>query len=167
MDAEVVAQEAWLRTLGKWDAISNRRGYLFRVAQRVAIDSLKLARKHVPLESAGDVVETRAADPLLACEVRELVKAIALLPEAQQEVMHLVVGELDVREIAAVLGKSEAAVRKSMRRAKAELARQGFGEPPQRRAPRRSRPAADPAPEHSAKNDSQPHDICGIGARDA
>jgi RNA polymerase sigma factor (sigma-70 family) len=130
-DAEDAVQETFLRVLrysGRLASVENPKTWLARIAWRVAIDrSARRGRKReVPLEnSAGEIVEVTASD-LGADEVVDgarigaaLEKAIAMLPKKLREPLILAtIEEMSPREVAAVLGINEAAVRSRAFRAR-------------------------------------------------
>jgi len=102
-------------------------GWLFTIADRLIIDHYRTRKSTAPLEAALSIpapesVE-REVEQRLAAE--EMCRAMAQLQERQQDVLLLrFVHGYDVRESAALLGKSEGAVRVSQHRALLALRRQ-------------------------------------------
>lgn len=114
--AEDLTEEVFLKA---WEAIGKYRwqgipfgAWLFRLAHNRVIDHFRAQRPRAPLDEGlpaavdvEEVVESRAA----AAQVRE---ALRLLTEEQQQVLILKLIEgLDNREIAAITGKNEGAIR--------------------------------------------------------
>lgn len=131
-EAEEVVQDTWLRWHGRGSqAIDNPEAWLVTVATRLSIDRLRsarLEREHYPgvwlpepqwsdapaspehlLERAGEV------------SVALLVLLERLSPSARAAYLLREVFEADYGEIASVLGRSEAACRQLVSRAKAQL----------------------------------------------
>lgn len=131
-EAEEVVQDTWLR----WHeaeamAPDHAEAWLVTVATRLAIDRLRAAkvqRAHytgfwlpepqlmAPPATPQDVLEQ--ADDLSVAFLRVLER---LVPEARAAFLMREVFDADYGEVAAVLGKSEAACRQMVSRAKAQL----------------------------------------------
>ena len=117
------------RALGRYrseDAPGGFRAWLFRIGRNAAIDAGRRRRRAVPLDGHEDVPAPVWADPewsaLEAERKAELRAQIGSLPESQRDAIVLrYAGGLTAREIAAVLGKSEAATQKLLTRALAQL----------------------------------------------
>ncbi|HET9985951.1 MAG TPA: sigma-70 family RNA polymerase sigma factor [Longimicrobiales bacterium] len=142
-DAEDLVQETLLRAFGRlanfWQPIEDVRAYLFRIASNAWIDGLRRSGAAVDsLETVAEVAAPRGPDPAEVAEVvEELIRA---LPPRQRAIV-LLTGAFDftAREVAAMLGCTEGAVKAALHRARATL-RSG--------ASRRSEPAgAPPAPD--------------------
>ena len=112
-DADDAWSETFLAAMRAYPDLrpgSNVRGWLVTIAHRKALDQLR-ARKRRPLPAA-DVPEAVTVDGDLADDV--LRAAVAALPEKQRAavVLHHVAG-LPYADVAAELGGSEAAARRS------------------------------------------------------
>lgn len=131
-EAEDVVQDAWLRWHGTdRDAIDNAEAWLVSVTTRLAIDHLraaKLQREHYagiwlpePLLSdhpdTPEAIRERADD----ISVAFLFLLERLTPEARAAFLLREVFDADYAEVADVIGKSEAACRQLVSRAKAQL----------------------------------------------
>ncbi len=131
-DAEDVAQEAFLRLIrhvnGGGEALREPRAWLTTVSTRLAIDRLRKRRTwpeewEDTMEDAVDcisvverVVDSAAISPALAA-------AIASLSPAQRQVFLLRYADgCSVKEVAAMTGRTEIAVRVMAARAKKRLA---------------------------------------------
>lgn len=117
-DAEDVTQETFLRLVRAAPEFADEdhcRAWLLRVAMNCAGDLFRSPwRRHTrPLEEAGQ---------LEAPEEGGVLEAVLALPERYRAPIHLFYYEgLSTAEIAAVLGKSEGAVRTRLSRARAML----------------------------------------------
>jgi RNA polymerase sigma-70 factor (ECF subfamily) len=102
------------------------RGWLFTIARRRSIDDLRqrTRRDEAPLEAVAQVAAVQDAAETYD-QVTALDRAIALvrtLPRDQAEIVLLrVVADLDVAEVAAIVGKSEGNVRVIVHRALKKL----------------------------------------------
>jgi RNA polymerase sigma-70 factor, ECF subfamily len=130
-DAEDATQEIFLRVLryGKKIAgIDDQKAWLARIAWRVAVARRKRNNKGVTGSSAGnaDIVETlvavgRGADQVLLEQERSaaLERLISTLPSQLRDALVLsTLEEIAPREVASMLGISEAAVRSRSFRAR-------------------------------------------------
>ena len=130
-DAEDATQETFLRVLrysSKLDAVEDPKTWLARIAWRVAVDRSKRhgQRREVPLDEPDkpsvEVAssETRADETVLGTQVGAVLeKLIAALPEKLSQPLILsTIEEMSPREVAAVLGINEAAVRSRVFRAR-------------------------------------------------
>jgi RNA polymerase sigma-70 factor (ECF subfamily) len=126
-DAEDATQEVFLRVLRyekKMARIDDRKAWLARIAWRVAVDRqnqrAKLSARTVePVETL--VADMAGADRVLLEQERSaaLERMIAALPRRLRDVLVLsTVEEIAPREIASMLGISEAAVRSRAFRAR-------------------------------------------------
>jgi RNA polymerase sigma-70 factor (ECF subfamily) len=100
------------------------RGWLFAIAHHVVADDLRARRPHAALDAAEDLPDAAASPEELAlaaeerCAVREL---LARLPAEQRQIVELRLAGLNGPEIAAVSGRSLAAVKVGQFRAYARL----------------------------------------------
>lgn len=131
-DAEDVTERTFLAALAAIGRFTHRgasfRAWLFRIAHNQLANALRSRRRHrtEPLDPA---VEPRAAtaDPahqaVVADDARRLRDAMARLSDERRGVLVLrFVDGLSAREIGAVIGRSEGAVRVLQHRALRELA---------------------------------------------
>lgn len=123
------------------------RAWLYRAARHNTLDHHRHRRRHpedaverIPdQQSNGPALDDRAA---VSEEMAQMREALASLPPEQAQVLTLrYLGELSAPEVAAVMGKTEGAVRALQHRATAAMARALW-------APAVSN-ATPPAPEHS------------------
>jgi RNA polymerase sigma factor (sigma-70 family) len=125
-EAEDAVSAAMAEALQRWDTIQNPRAY----ARRAAISNLiknkqrGLERIKERLVRRGDVPPEQALDPgLVVWEQQEWVTLLLKsLPTAQREVMACMVDMFTQKEIAQLLGKTEAAVRQNLYEARKKLA---------------------------------------------
>ena len=130
-DAEDATQETFLRVLryrSKLTAVEDRRTWLARIAWRVAVDrSKKHSRTRETLWDDPDLPpaeiassEAPADETVHGAQVAVfLEKLIAALPEKLRQPLILsTIEEMSPREVAAVLGVNEAAVRSRVFRAR-------------------------------------------------
>jgi RNA polymerase sigma-70 factor (TIGR02957 family) len=131
VDAEDVLQESWL----KWDRadrgnVRDPRAYLVRIVTRTALDRLRtIARRREeyvgpwlpePLLTSPDVAEdSELADSL---STAMLLVLETLTPTERAVFLLRDVFDLDYRELAEAVGKSEAAVRQIAHRARTHVA---------------------------------------------
>jgi RNA polymerase sigma factor (sigma-70 family) len=135
-EAQDAVSSAMTETLQRWDSIENPRAY----AYRAAVSSLIKQKKRGPVRlrerliERGDVLSEQSTDPdLTVWEQADWVMTLLnSLPQAQREVFACTVDMLSAREIAQLLGKTEAAVRQNLcaarRRLTSYLAETGRGE---------------------------------------
>lgn len=130
-DAEDAVQETFVRVLRysrRLAGVSNPKAWLAQMAWRVAIDKSKRERRRneVPLEteaaSAEEIVSPDASAENALHDERigaELEKVIAALPRKLREPLILsAIEEMSPREVSAVLGINESAVRSRVFRAR-------------------------------------------------
>ena len=104
-----------LRSIGRyWADRATFRTWLFAIAHHVVVDALRAHRPTSPL----DADQPAGASDHRRSEVDEL---LARLPEEQRQVIELRLVGLTHREIAAVLGKRDGAVRVAHHRAMERL----------------------------------------------
>ncbi|HZU19440.1 MAG TPA: sigma-70 family RNA polymerase sigma factor [Candidatus Dormibacteraeota bacterium] len=133
-DAEDVVQESWLRYARAFTEVRDPRSWLIQVVTRLCLDQLRSARERherpagiwlpEPVLTGGSVAE----DPLEIVERRNLLSlgALAMLQrlspaERAALVLHEAIG-LSHREIAEILGVSEAGSRQLLARARRRVA---------------------------------------------
>jgi len=124
-DAEDVSQRVFLQMIRALPRYQGRGApfgaWLFRIARNAVIDSRRTHHAHEPLEAAADTASGERGPEQIAITTSEMDRvgaAIAQLTDEQQEVIHLrFVAELSPREIAAVLGRREGAIRGTQFRA--------------------------------------------------
>src|SRR5437588_11365244 len=136
MDAEDMVQETYLRYPGTPTyTIHSRKAYLTTIITRLCMDQLQLARRKRELyvgpwlpEPVLTAMPAEATDPQERVDTEESISlAFLLLLEQLQPFERAVfllreVFEYEFAEIATMLGKSEAACRRSFSRAKIHLA---------------------------------------------
>jgi RNA polymerase sigma factor (sigma-70 family) len=113
-DAEDAAADAMLAALQAYPRLrpdSDVKAWLVTIAHRKALDALRRRRTHaVPVADVPDRGTDAAADPA----DQRLWQAVRLLPDKQRHAVTLrYVGDLAYADIAAALGTSEAAARRS------------------------------------------------------
>jgi RNA polymerase sigma factor (sigma-70 family) len=124
-EAEDAVCSAMAEVLQRWETIENPRAY----ARRAAISNLIKARQRGQTRirermiARGDVLPDHDPDAgLTAWEEQEWVLLLLKsLPQAQREVLACIVDMFPQREIAQLLGKSEAAIRQNLRAARKRL----------------------------------------------
>ncbi len=135
MDAEDMVQETYVRyQTAKPESIHSLKAYLSTILTRLCMDQLDLARRKRELyvgpwlpEPIRTATTTDAADPEKRVEMEESISlAFLVLLEQLQPFERAVfllreVFEYEFAEIATMLGKSEAACRRSFSRAKLHL----------------------------------------------
>jgi len=130
-DAEDATQETFLRVLrysSKLEAVEDPKPWLARIAWRVAVDRSKQhgRRREIPLDEPDqppvEVASSRehVDETLISRQIGAVLeKLIAALPEKLRQPLVLsTVQEMSPREVAAVLGINEAAVRSRVFRAR-------------------------------------------------
>ncbi|WP_046468797.1 RNA polymerase sigma factor SigJ [Allosalinactinospora lopnorensis] len=129
-DAEDVVQDTWLRWRDVDHArVDNVTGYLVRVATRLAVDRLRLARNHresyvgswlpEPILTGPDVAEEVARADSVAVGLLMVLETLSPLERAVF-VLHEAFG-FSHAEIAAMLDRGEPAVRQLARRARGHV----------------------------------------------
>ncbi|WP_225781877.1 RNA polymerase sigma-70 factor [Xenophilus sp. Marseille-Q4582] len=132
-EAEDVVQDAWLRwNEAAQDVIANAEAWLVTVTTRLAIDRLRAAktqREHYvgtwlpePLVEDSPPTPEQLVERAGALSVAFLTVLERLAPQARAAFLLREVFDADYTEIAATLGKSEAACRQLVHRAKAQVA---------------------------------------------
>ena len=132
-DAEDVTERTFVAALAAIERYRDEgatfRSWLFRIAHNELANALRARSRQraAPLEAVAEPVPAGESDPAglltLAEEARGLRRALERLPVDRRQVVVLrVVDGLSAREIAAVLGRSEGAVRVLQHRALRQLA---------------------------------------------
>jgi RNA polymerase sigma factor (sigma-70 family) len=123
-EAEEAAGETMTYLYLRWGEIDNPRAY----ARKAVVTAVKKMKRRdgqrVARTIAGGQATPATADscPLTAWEDRQwVVQRLDALPPAQREVMACVIDGMDTTEIAAVLGKTAATVRKNLQWARERL----------------------------------------------
>ncbi len=117
MTAEDITEETFFKA---WNSIHSCKGkeqtfssWLYRIAHNSMIDVFRSRKKELPLdtEMTAGIIDTKA-ELETTLEHRQLMEAIALLPENQKQVIVLKFIEgLDNREIEQIIRKSQGAIR--------------------------------------------------------
>jgi RNA polymerase sigma-70 factor (ECF subfamily) len=136
--AEDLASEVWLALAPRLDGFdgtfANLQALMFSIAHRRAVDEYRRRGRtpaRAPFSDALDLAEpddpeTAAVEQITAQSAVELL--VRKLPAEQAEVVLLrVLGDLDVEEVAGIVGKSKGAVRIAQHRALQRL-QQAFAE---------------------------------------
>lgn len=127
--AEEIVQEALLRVVRSWQSFRGEaafRTWLFRIVINVFRDHRAKADAALPIDQGGpDAIDAAPGPPAaaMAAELGELVAGeVSRLPPRQREVLVLVGYEgLATREVAELLGTSEANVHSNLWAARARL----------------------------------------------
>jgi RNA polymerase sigma-70 factor (ECF subfamily) len=128
-EAEDLTEQTFLKA---WEAIGRFReqgvpfsAWLFRMAHNLVIDYHRTRHEAAPLD---DIIDAEARQPgpdeaaAIRLDIETLQKAIArLTPEQQQVIILRFIQGLDHRDVAAIMGKNEGAVRGLQHRALAAL----------------------------------------------
>lgn len=123
-EAEDVVQDALLRLWQLRDEpVQNVEGMARVVVQHLSIDAVRRRRENISIEEI-EVVGTSYSEGLSDTEMR-MMTLIRQLPTLQQTILRLRhVDEMEVFEIAEMIGATEAAVRQSLSRARRKLLEQ-------------------------------------------
>jgi RNA polymerase sigma factor (sigma-70 family) len=117
-DAADAAQSAFAELFAKWNTVRSPRAWLRTVAFR---QMLRQPAEY-PLDAHSEPSALPASSALeLREQEQQVLSALRQLPLAQRQVMALLYDQFSYREIAEVMGKSEAAVRKNIERARAAM----------------------------------------------
>jgi RNA polymerase sigma-70 factor (ECF subfamily) len=121
-EAEELAQDAFCRVFARWDEVRSMdspTGYLYRTAlnlNRKRIRRLAVRARHFVNPGVG------TSDVEVANERLDVLRAVATLPRGQREAVVLVEWfDLDIDEVAALLGVASASVRGRLHRARQTL----------------------------------------------
>jgi RNA polymerase sigma-70 factor (ECF subfamily) len=129
-DAEDLVAQVFQRFLAHLDAYDPRRGsvlsWLLGMARNALVDHHRARRPALPLDDLAEVLAGEARDPLSEIVRDEQMRQVEIhlreLPAQTREMIALRFGEgLRHREIAAILGLSEDAVKQRLSRALREL----------------------------------------------
>jgi RNA polymerase sigma-70 factor (ECF subfamily) len=128
-DAEDIAGEVFLKALESLGSYEKRgipmQAWLFRIAHNLVVDYLRKMgrRKMVDIESitmASDESPEEITE--VNVEIDRVKKAMGMLTQEQRQVLSLrFLGELTSKETAAIMGKSDGAVREMQRAATVKL----------------------------------------------
>jgi RNA polymerase sigma-70 factor (ECF subfamily) len=118
-DAEDLTQRVFMKAIEALPRYEPRglpfAAWIFRIARNVVIDAGRMTRDHAPLDDAMTLLsnDPGPAELALAGDDRATItRALAGLTSDQRDVIsYRFFGDLSVAEIAAVLGKSQGAVR--------------------------------------------------------
>ncbi|MEO8477808.1 MAG: sigma-70 family RNA polymerase sigma factor [Actinomycetota bacterium] len=112
--ADDAVAEAFARAIARGDSVREPIGYLYRVAFRIASADLQQAKRQ------GEPADRGVADPDPATD---LMAALRRLTPAQRASVYLHYrADLPVREVAAIMGSSNAAVKVHLMRGRRRLA---------------------------------------------
>jgi RNA polymerase sigma-70 factor (ECF subfamily) len=128
-DAEDIAGEVFLKALESLGSYERRgipmQAWLFRIAHNLVVDYLRKMSKRKMVDINSVTVRSNKNPEEIAevnIEVERIKKAMEQLTREQREVLALrFFGELTSRETAAIMGKSDGAVREMQRAATAKL----------------------------------------------
>jgi RNA polymerase sigma-70 factor (ECF subfamily) len=125
-DAQDAAQEVFLRlhrSLGRIDDSRNLPGWLYRVTVNVCRDILRKRRNTASLEDTQVAVSSSTEADLSRAEQLKLVEeALRTLPEKERAAVALRdIEGLTTREVAEILGSSEATVRSQISAARTKI----------------------------------------------
>jgi RNA polymerase sigma factor (sigma-70 family) len=117
-DAADAAQSAFAELFTKWTTVRSPRAWLRTVAFR---QMLRQPAEY-PLDAHSEPAVHPASSPLeLHEQEQQVLAALRQLPLAQRQVLALVYDQFSYREIAEIIDKSEATVRKNIERARAAM----------------------------------------------
>lgn len=132
-DAEDLAGKVFMKTwdyIAQGNKIDNMRAFLYRSAHNSIVDFYKTSKKdrEISMDSFGedtiDIPDTSdlAADVETKQMVKEVMKKLAVLPEAYREIIVLrYINELEIAEIAQATGMTENNVSVKLHRATEKL----------------------------------------------
>ena len=128
-DAEDVAGEVFLKALESLGSYEKRgipmQAWLFRIAHNLVVDYLRKMSKRKTVDIDSVTVRSNESPEAIAevnIEVERVKKAMEQLTREQREVLSLrFFGELTSKETAAIMGKSDGAVREMQRAATSKL----------------------------------------------
>src|SRR5215469_4671019 len=135
--ADELMQEVWFavaRDAVRYEPTARFTAWLFGIARHRMLDSIRITRRQVSLESLGDQAETVLEQlstqpnvgPLAALLVREqatvLTRAMAQLPREQRDAFLLQIeGDFSVAEVATITGSSVETTKSRLRYARTRL----------------------------------------------
>jgi RNA polymerase sigma-70 factor (ECF subfamily) len=121
-DAADAAQNAFAELLVKWATVRNHRAWLRTVAFREMLRQRRVYAEEIFDPLREEFVITSASERLeLREQEEEVIAVIYQLPLTQRQVFALHYDQFQYREIAEILGMTEAAVRKNLSRARKSL----------------------------------------------
>ena len=125
-DAQDAAQEVFLRLhrrIGQIDSAGNLSGWLYRVTVNASYDILRKRKSSVPIDDARHAVAASADDEADRDWQRQLVaEALLTLPEKERAAVTLRdIEGLSTKEVAGILGSSEATVRSQISSARLKI----------------------------------------------
>jgi RNA polymerase sigma-70 factor (ECF subfamily) len=120
-DAADAAQEAFTQLFTRWDSVRCPRPWLRQVAFRAFLH--QPVRHTVPLDDSPDVPDAPGEGDRFDFrdEAQAVLDLLDLLPTTQRAVLALHYDQFATRDIASILGLTQAAVRKNLERARATL----------------------------------------------
>jgi RNA polymerase sigma factor (sigma-70 family) len=117
-DAADAAQSAFAELFTKWNTVCSPRAWLRTVAFRQMLRQ----PADYPLDEHLEPSVVPASSPFeLREQEQQVLAALRRLPLTQRQVMALVYDQFSYREIAEIMGKSEATIRKNIERARAAM----------------------------------------------
>lgn len=126
-NTEDVVSAVFLKAVEKMDSFDARRGvfsaWIYRIARNTMIDFLRTHKSTDDLDEAFVVRESDLEDRVdEGIKLEEVQKAMRVLPEREREILVLRVWQdLSYKEIAEVLGKSEASLKMNFSRSLKKL----------------------------------------------
>ncbi|UCE97792.1 MAG: sigma-70 family RNA polymerase sigma factor [Dehalococcoidia bacterium] len=128
-DAEDIAGEVFLKALESLGSYEKRgipmQAWLFKIAHNLVVDYLRRVSKRKTIDIESVTLRSNESPELVAeinIEVERVKKAMEQLTREQREVLSLrFFGELTSKETAAIMGKSDGAVREMQRAATSKL----------------------------------------------
>ena len=128
-DAEDIAGDVFLKALESLGSYEKRgipmQAWLFRIAHNLVVDYLRKMSKRRTVDIDSVTIESDKGPEAIAevnIEVERVKKAMEQLTREQREVLSLrFFGELTSKETAAIMGKSDGAVREMQRAATSKL----------------------------------------------
>ena len=128
-DAEDIAGEVFLKALESLGSYKHRgipmQAWLFKIAHNLVVDYLRKMSKRKTVDIDSITVRSNENPEAVAevnIEVERVKKAMGQLTREQREVLSLrFFGELTSKETAAIMGKSDGAVREMQRAATSKL----------------------------------------------
>ena len=128
-DAEDIAGEVFLKALESLGSYKQRgipmQAWLFKIAHNLVVDYLRRMSKRKTVDIDSVTLRSDESPEMIAeinIEIEKVKKAMEQLTREQREVLSLrFFGELTSKETAAIMGKSDGAVREMQRAATSKL----------------------------------------------